>query len=88
MLATAESEWKPLIRLFDGKPLQTEQEWAEVCYVPSWTGHSRNRADYRFLAIREPLRELALGDEAQLSFPTQQFGAKGTHQHHQQEGRR
>jgi Transposase DDE domain group 1 len=79
VLATAESEWKPLIRMFDGKPQQTDQEWAEVCYVPSWAGHSRKRADYRFLAIREPLRELPLGDAAQLPFPTEQFGAKGTY---------
>jgi hypothetical protein len=78
VLATAESEWKPLIRMFDGQPQQTDQEWAEICYVPSWAGHSKKRADYRFLAIREPLRQLALGDEASLPFPTQAFGTKGT----------
>jgi Transposase DDE domain group 1 len=77
--ATAESEWKPLIRMFDGKPQETDQEWAEVCYVPNWAGHSRKQADYRFLAIREPLRQLPLGDEAQLPFPTQDFGQKGTY---------
>jgi hypothetical protein len=81
VLATAESEWKPLIRMFDGEPQQTGQEWAEVCYVPDWAGRSRKRADYRFLAIREPLRqqELDLGDAALLPFPTQQFGRKGTY---------
>lgn len=79
VLATAESEWKPLVRMFDGKPQQTDQEWAEVCYVPNWAGHSRNRADYRFLAIREPLRQLARGDAAQLPFPTQEFASKGTY---------
>jgi hypothetical protein len=31
------------------------------------------------LAIREPLRQLPLGDEAQLPFPTQNFGQKGTY---------
>jgi hypothetical protein len=76
--ATAESEWKPLIRMVDGQPQQTDQEYAEVCYVPAWAGHSRKQADYRFLAIREPLRQLALGDEANLPFPTQEFGQKGT----------
>ena len=79
VLATPESEWKPLIRMVDGKPQKTDQEWADVVYVPDWAGHSRNRADYRFLAIREPLRQLALGDEAQLPFPTQAFGRKGLH---------
>ena len=57
VLQTKETEWKPLIRMFDGKPQQTDQEWAEVCFVPHWAGYSKNRADYRFLAIREPLRQ-------------------------------
>jgi Transposase DDE domain group 1 len=79
VLATADSEWKPLIRMFDGKPQQTDQEWASICYVPNWAGHSKKRKDYRFLAIREPLRRLKLGDEASLPFPTQEFGTKGTY---------
>jgi hypothetical protein len=79
VLATAESAWMPLIRRVDGQPQRSDQEWAEVGYVPNWAGHSRNRADYRFLAIREPLRQLALGDEAKLPFPTQAFGRKGVH---------
>ncbi len=79
VLATAESDWKPLIRMVEGKPQQTDQEWAEICYVPNWAGYSRKQADYRFLAIREPLRQLALGDAAQLPFPTQEFGRKGVY---------
>jgi hypothetical protein len=79
VLATAETEWKPLVRLYDGKSQQTDQEWAEVCYVPNWAGHSRKRADYRFLAIREPLRQPPPGDAADLPFPTQTFAGKGLH---------
>jgi hypothetical protein len=79
VLATAETEWKPLVRMVDGKAQQTDQEWAEVCFVPNWAGHSLKRADYRFLAIREPLRQLTLGDVAQLPFPTQEFATKGTY---------
>ena len=79
VLATAESTWQPLVRMFDGKPQDTGQEWAEVCYVPNWAGHSRNRADYRFLAIREKLAELPLGDAPELPFPTQEFATKGTY---------
>ena len=45
--------------------------------MPAWAGHSRRRADYRFLAIREPLRQLDLGDAAQLPFPTEEFAARG-----------
>jgi Transposase DDE domain group 1 len=77
--ATPEGAWKPLMRMVDGQPQQTDQEYAEVCYVPNWAGASRNRADYRFLAIREPLRQLALGDEAELPFPVQTFGTKGAY---------
>ena len=79
VLATPETEWKPLVRMFDGKPQETDQEWAEGCYVPNWAGYSRKRADYRFLAIREPLRELPPGDAADLPFPTQAFTGKGTY---------
>ena len=45
--------------------------------MPAWAGHSRRRADYRFLAIREPLRQLDLDDAAQLPFPTEEFAARG-----------
>ena len=44
-----------------------------------WAGHSRKQADCRFVAIRHPLRQLPLGDEAQLPFPTQDFGPKSTY---------
>ncbi|MBV8104301.1 MAG: IS1380 family transposase [Hyphomicrobiales bacterium] len=77
VLATPESEWRPLIRVVDDMRFETDQEWAEVCFVPNWAGHSRNRADYRFLAIREPLRQLELGDQDNLPFPTETFGRKG-----------
>ena len=75
--AVDEDAWKPLTRLVDGVPEDTGQSWAEVAFVPDWAGHSRNRADYRFLAIREPLDELDLGDAEQLPFPTEQFGKAG-----------
>jgi hypothetical protein len=38
---------------------------------------SKRAPDYRFLAIREPLRELDLGDAEQLPFPTMSFGTAG-----------
>ncbi len=53
--------------------------WAPTAYAPNWAGHSGKRADYRFLAMREPLRQLALGDEEKLPFPTGGFGRKGLH---------
>jgi hypothetical protein len=73
-----EADWHRLVHTFDdGTTMVTDQEWAEVCYVPGWAGHSKTQADYRFLAIREPLRQLNLGDADLLPFPTEEFGAKG-----------
>jgi hypothetical protein len=77
VLATPETAWQKLMRTFDGKRQETGQEWAEVCYVPTWAGHSRHRADYRFLAIREPLRDLPLPKVEDLPFPTQEFARTG-----------
>lgn len=77
VLEVSEDSWSPLYRTVDGVRYKTEQEWAEVCFVPNWVGHSKKRKDYRFLAIREPLRQLDLGNDEDLPFPTQGFGAKG-----------
>ena len=37
----------------------TGQQYAEVCFVPNWVGHSLNSPEYRYLTIREPLRKAA-----------------------------
>jgi hypothetical protein len=58
-----EQQWFAVLRpAADGRRQPTGQQWAEVCYVPNWAGHSKKGPDYRFLAIREPLRQ-------QLSLP-------------------
>ena len=75
--AVADADWQPLYRTVEGQRYKTDQEFAEVCFVPAWAGHSRRRADYRFLAIREPVRQLDLGDAGQLPFPTEEFAARG-----------
>lgn len=79
VLSVPEAAWQPLLRAFDGQLQDTGQQWAEVPYVPNWAGDSKRRADYRFLAIREPLGQLELGDAEQLPFPTEVFGATGRH---------
>ncbi len=53
-----ESEWFRLNRKVDGKLEWTNQEYAEVCFVPSWVGQSKKGPVYRYLAVRQPL-----GDE-------------------------
>ncbi len=72
-----ESAWRPLDRIVDGERYAGDQQWAEVGYVPNWAAMSKRAPDYRFLAIREPLRELDLGDAEQLPFPTMSFGTAG-----------
>jgi hypothetical protein len=77
VLEVGEKEWHPLERETDGRKVDTGQEWAEVCFVPNWTAVSKKGPTYRFLAIRELLRQQALpGMEAQLPFPTLSLGEK------------
>ncbi len=72
-----EREWQPLEREVDGQKMETGQEWAEVCFVPTWTALSKKSPTYRFLAIRELLTQKELpGLESQLPFPTTSFGEK------------
>jgi len=72
-----EGEWHPLEREVDGQRMKTEQEWAEVCFVPNWTAQRKEGPTYRFLAIRELLRQAEIpGLEAQLPFPSTTFGER------------
>jgi hypothetical protein len=72
-----EREWQPLEREVDGQRVKTEQEWAEVCFVPNWTAQRKEGPTYRYLAIRELLDQAELpGLEAQLPFPRINFGQR------------
>lgn len=72
-----EQEWHKLKREVAGEEKDTGQEWAEVCFVPTWAGLSKKGPGYRFLAIRELLQQKELpGMEAQLPFPTLNWGEK------------
>jgi hypothetical protein len=77
---TAASEWQPIYRKVGDLRVKTEQEWAEVCFVPYPIAHAKSMPDVRYLAIREPLkqRELPGMEEQQdLPFPTMDFGGEG-----------
>ena len=77
-----ESEWKPLVRRVGDIEQATGQEWAEVPFVTDWASHSQANPTYRYLAIREPLRQLDLpGMEqaTQLPFPTIELGPQRTY---------
>jgi hypothetical protein len=70
------SEWRPLYRRTETGLVATDQEYAEVCFVPSELARTKSGPEFRYLAIREPLEQPALpGMEDQLSlpFPTMDF---------------
>jgi hypothetical protein len=66
-----QQDWKPIYREIDGKKIQTNQEWAEVCFIPNAIGHRLDRHVYRYLAIREPLGSMDLPGMPQQEFPFQ-----------------
>lgn len=75
--AVEEKEWHSLEREVEGRKVATGQEWAEVCFVPTWTARSKKGPGYRFLAIRELLGQKEFPEmEAQLPFPTLNWGEK------------
>jgi len=68
-----ESEWAPLDKIIDGDIVKTNQQWAEVCFIPDAIGRSKNSPVYRYFAIREPLDSYLPGMESlqqELPFPT------------------
>lgn len=56
----SDEDWQPLRRRVGKKLIDTDQEWAEVCFVPNESVRKTSEATYRFLAIREPLRQLEI----------------------------
>lgn len=66
-----EKDWQPIYREFDGRRIQTNHEWAEVCFVPNAISHSKNAPVYRYLAIREAMGSMDLPGMPQQEFPFQ-----------------
>ena len=78
----AEHEWRVLHHKVGEHLVDTGQQWAEVNFVPNWIGHSRNSPGYRFIAIREQLKEQPLPGmdrQLELSFPTMRMSNGGWH---------
>ena len=70
ILEVEESSWRPLTKSVNGKLVDTNQQYAEVCFVPAWVGHTKHGPEYRFLAVREPLEQQILpGMEKQMCLP-------------------
>jgi hypothetical protein len=74
---TPADAWQPLYRNIRGERVKTDQEWAEICFVPNELGKKKDGPAYRFIAIREPLKQLELPGLEQkqqvLPFPTMKF---------------
>ena len=74
--------WQPLFRADqDGDRYKTNQEWAEVCFVPETRKeHKKDTQPYRYLATREKISNPELpgleNKDRQLPFPTMQFDQK------------
>jgi hypothetical protein len=78
-LLVEDDQWHPIYKTKRGKKIKTTQEWADVGFVPSAIGHSKNSPEYRYIAIREPLKQRVLpGMEQEIlfSFPTLSMGEK------------
>ena len=75
-----ESQWLRLPRMVGELAVETEQEWAEVDFVPDRLAYSKNDPDYRFIAVREPLRRPPLPgmeDDLELSVPAMEMPDRG-----------
>jgi hypothetical protein len=81
----APKDWKPLLRRVGDRWVDSGQQWAEVCFVPQEAARKKDGPSYRFLAIREPLRQLELegleSDQAELPFPTICYSHTGVARH-------
>lgn len=57
VMEVANDDWQPLYRTEQGKQVATGQEWAEVVYVPNVIAFTGKVAPYRYIAIRELVRQ-------------------------------
>jgi len=68
-----ERDWQPIYVEIGNYKVASGQEWAEVCYVPSRKGYRLDAPLYRYLAVRETIRQPVFdafdSDEA-YDFPT------------------
>jgi len=73
VMEVEEEEWKPLCRQERGRQAEAGQEWAEVVYVPNAIAFGKDAPVYRYLAIRELMKQAELpgmdGTQAQTGLP-------------------
>lgn len=76
------TKWRPVIQVDEVGEVVTGQEWAEVNFVPKELARKKKGPLYRYVAIREPLRQLTLPgmeeeQQQSLPVPTMDFEQEG-----------
>lgn len=69
-LELSDSDWKTIYTEDDkGNKIATNQEWADICFVPDWA--VKSKAEYRYIAIRESMKQNPKEDtDVELPFQT------------------
>ncbi|MEI9479401.1 MAG: IS1380 family transposase [Deltaproteobacteria bacterium] len=65
-----EEAWKPIYKEHYGVRMETNQQWTDVCFIPSAIAHSKNAPRYQYIAIREAIGSM---DLPELTLPQQEF---------------
>lgn len=67
-----EADWQPIEHKDDkGNVFLTNQEFAEVCFVPSWVAQGDSQIEYRYIAIREKMIDKKTGSKKDDELPFQ-----------------
>jgi hypothetical protein len=70
-----EKHWHPIYQSdADGIKIKTNQEWADICFVPDWTVSSKGT--YRYIAIREAMKPSKTKSDEEIELPFQTMKAK------------
>jgi len=77
--AVDEEDWHRVYKEVDGIRVETDRQWAEVCFVPEAIAFSSKAPVYRYLATREALKDRVLPgmESQQMSLPFQTM-SRGT----------
>ncbi|NCP76476.1 IS1380 family transposase [Shewanella vesiculosa] len=79
-LETGDKDWQSIYKEFNGHRMKTNQEWAEVCFIPAAIGYSKSSPVYRYLAIREVIGSMELPGmempQQSFPFPTMQVSSQ------------
>lgn len=80
VMEVVDSDWHSIYREFDDRRFKTDQEWAEVCFIPNAIGHNKDAPVYRYLAIREVMGSVDLpgmvSSQQSFPFPTLQMNSQ------------